>query len=758
MPPPDPAARGPHAPYPLATALAVSALCAVDIWAVRAPIDPYFLAYVPLLAAPIGAVVGLGLGVLLRWLPSVRWVGPWLLPLAGLSTGAAVASALGVFARLEGEHARTAAGMLAGCSGGGLGLAFALWLMQARGNGGRSRALSLRRWLRGGLALAMLLTSAALTWADHVFYVRLYPSGHLALRLGAALAGAFGLALLLAQLRRLTRPPHPKRDAAIGWVACALAFTVPVATLDGSQTGTVQALITRPWPALVLKASRRLLDLDRDGFSALLAGGDCDDFDDQVHPAAPEIPGNGIDDNCMFGDARRRELTTEEVPHASLPPSTSVVLVTIDTLRWDRFGLNDPRHRETMPKLMSWARKATNFERAYSPGAWTSIALASLLHGRYPRNLQWEAWYEYDDFRLFRAPAVGGRARVGKVLKMFPIGFRDPRKPLPYWLQRRDMYTAAVVDDGFSQMLARSVGASTGFDIYREISPSHRANNRVVDTATTGMALRTLRRAADKGPFFLWVHYFGPHSPNTKHKDLPLAGPSQEAAYDHEVRHLDRELSRLLSAVDELQSEVSVFVTSDHGEDFGKGYRSHGMDLREALIRVPLLARVRGWPTGNRRELVSLVDLAPTIMSLTDTPAPSSLDGVDLDPVMRGVARMPKRLLFSDNWLYRPTGKPFTDMVAAFDGQHKVVFDRGAHGYTFEDQRDRHARALPMEGDTPGALMRAAQGYVEESGGMLNIDRPNPVPPAPKPKPKPSPGPAAKSTPDGAQEAVPKTH
>ena len=39
-----------------------------------------------------------------------------------------------------------------------------------------------------------------------------------------------------------------------------------------------------------------ILDQDGDGYTAAL--GDCDDMDDSVNPAAIEIPGNGVDDNC----------------------------------------------------------------------------------------------------------------------------------------------------------------------------------------------------------------------------------------------------------------------------------------------------------------------------------------------------------------------------------------------------------------------------------------------------------------------------
>ena len=39
-------------------------------------------------------------------------------------------------------------------------------------------------------------------------------------------------------------------------------------------------------------------DLDRDGYSSVLGGGDCNDFDREVHPGAFDCPDDGIDQDC----------------------------------------------------------------------------------------------------------------------------------------------------------------------------------------------------------------------------------------------------------------------------------------------------------------------------------------------------------------------------------------------------------------------------------------------------------------------------
>jgi Ca2+-binding RTX toxin-like protein len=59
-------------------------------------------------------------------------------------------------------------------------------------------------------------------------------------------------------------------------------------------------------PAFVLDPRQR--DRDRDG---VFAGSDCNDFDPSIHPGAPDVPGDAIDQDCNGSDAPFMPLTTE---------------------------------------------------------------------------------------------------------------------------------------------------------------------------------------------------------------------------------------------------------------------------------------------------------------------------------------------------------------------------------------------------------------------------------------------------------------
>jgi hypothetical protein len=725
------AALAAQPPYPLASAVALAATCTAEAVWVEGPRSALYLAHLLCLSTALGALLGVawqaGFALLYRLragLAALSWIA------AASFTAYALARSLGVFGRLGSHYGSLATQVLAVCLGAGLGFGLLLFGMQPAPHAPLGRLARLHPALLVPLAVLLIASAVACAYVDHTMYVGLYLIAHVGLRLCGLWLSTFALVMLA----RFVRLPALGRRS---WVTLFLLFGWTALTLDERHSDALQAFVTRPWSAMVLRTARGIVDLDRDGYAKLLGGGDCNDLDWSIHPSAREVPGNGIDDNCLFGDARRVEHRAENVPLPKEPSPLSVVLITIDTLRYDRIGAVDPafgkKGLDTMPELSRWARGAVRFPNAYSPGGWTSVAIGSLMHGRYARRLAWTRYFETNRYRMLRNTEQTKLGAGEQIVKMFPLAWQDPGKPLSWWLQRRGMKTVAVVDDGFSQMLARSVGASLGFHIYREIDPrpleptpgSTPSDDAALgyvgrgDSGTATAAIRALRWAVDKKPFFMWVHFFGPHTPNTEHRDVRFDGKGVMQLYDNELRYVDKQLGRLLDALGQLPTQPAVFVTSDHGEALLPNYRSHGMDLREELIRVPLFARVPGWGKGPYPGLVGLIDLMPTILALTQTPAPSGLDGLDLGKYIPPRRALPERVLLSDTWQFRRDGEQFTDLVAAYNGRRKVVLDRGDHSYLAYDQSQPSAAPRPIEGWAVDELVRTMMGYVEETGGTL---------------------------------------
>ena len=111
--------------------------------------------------------------------------------------------------------------------------------------------------------------------------------------------------------------------------------------------------------------------------------------------------------------------------------------------------------------------------------------------------------------------------------------------------------------------------------------------------------------------------------------------------YDGEIAFADSEIGRLLARLRSLglAERTLVVFAADHGESLGEhGYTGHGMRLYEPAVRVPLIASFPGRLRQGRRvkELVRLVDLMPTVLSLLQIDVDRPFDGVDLTDRIEG--------------------------------------------------------------------------------------------------------------------------
>jgi arylsulfatase A-like enzyme len=346
----------------------------------------------------------------------------------------------------------------------------------------------------------------------------------------------------------------------------------------------------------------------------------------------------------------------------------NILLVTLDTVRADHcssYGYS----RSTTPHLSALARDGVQFDSAYSPMPTSAPAHASIFTGLHPRS--------------------HGLIRNGT-----PIP--DDHVTLPQLLAANGYDTGAVVS---SFVLASRFGFQRGFAFYDDafgdrdkaahetvwegIEINGRFERRASETTAralrwlAGHAARALPVAGEhragtggdaRAPFFLWVHYFDPHSPydppepyrSAFESRAPGAGTGDllRAAYDGELAYADSELGRLIEAVraQEAPERTLVIVVGDHGEGLGDhGHLEHGLMLYDEALLVPFVVSWPGVVSGNRRsaEPVSLVDLTPTIIDLLGMARPAVLQGRSLAPALLGsISTLAQRPVFLQRRFY----------------------------------------------------------------------------------------------------------
>lgn len=177
--------------------------------------------------------------------------------------------------------------------------------------------------------------------------------------------------------------------------------------------------------------------------------------------------------------------------------------------------------------------------------------------------------------------------------------------------------------------------------------------------AITDAAIRYIDTHKDQ-PFFLFVSYLEPHHQNNVDDypppdgyrerytgrwippDLAALGGSAHqhlGGYYGMVKRLDEALGRLLDALKSLHLDDNTIVlfTSDHGCHFKTRNDEYKRSGHESSIRVPTAFRGPGFDGGFQiRELVSIIDLMPTLLDAAGLGVPDGLHGRSILPLLNG--------------------------------------------------------------------------------------------------------------------------
>jgi arabinogalactan endo-1,4-beta-galactosidase/arylsulfatase A-like enzyme len=146
------------------------------------------------------------------------------------------------------------------------------------------------------------------------------------------------------------------------------------------------------------------------------------------------------------------------------------------------------------------------------------------------------------------------------------------------------------------------------------------------------------------------------------------------AAYYNSVQRVDALVAGLYQILEEkglLESTVVLF-SSDHGPSFGRGKLS----VHELGVRVPLIAR---WPGKGKlaprrvSSLVSLVDLAPTLMEIAGIAPIPEFVGKSLTGQMRGEPRPADWRLQLMTEYHSHTTVDWWPMRSVRDERHKLI-------------------------------------------------------------------------------------
>jgi glucan phosphoethanolaminetransferase (alkaline phosphatase superfamily) len=293
-----------------------------------------------------------------------------------------------------------------------------------------------------------------------------------------------------------------------------------------------------------------------------------------------------------------------------------VVLVSLESTAAQHLGLYGA-DRDPMPNLTALARQAIVFDHAYTAYPESINGLYSLLCSTYPARDRDLASYA-----------------------------QAPCSSIAGLLARRGYRTALFHSGRFGYLGMDAVARNRGYEVLADagdIGGAHESSFGVDESSTVARILSWIDRLPGESRLFVTYLPIAGHHPY----DTPAAGPFGDGddlgRYRNALHYADHSLGTLMRGLDArgLTNRTILIVLGDHGEAFGThdGNYGHTFQLFEENVHVPLVLAAPG-VIGHQvrsRQVVSLIDVAPTVQDLLGDAVPSAHEGRSM---LDGVSRM----------------------------------------------------------------------------------------------------------------------
>jgi arylsulfatase A-like enzyme/Flp pilus assembly protein TadD len=307
----------------------------------------------------------------------------------------------------------------------------------------------------------------------------------------------------------------------------------------------------------------------------------------------------------------------------------NLVLVTVDTLRADRLSCYSREHLST-PNIDRLAEKGVLFTKAFAHSSTTLTSLTNILLGVTP------LYHGVHDNASF---IVSERfLTLAEHLKSYG-------------------YTTGAFIGAYP--LDSRFGLNQGFDIYDDDygAQDFQKFTYVERKAETVVSKAIAWLKEQSPPFFIWIHCFDPHAPYQP--PPPFDAQYKNNLYDGEVAYVDSVLGGLFGYVENssFSAETVIIFSADHGESLGEhGEETHGFFAYNSTIWIPLVICGPGIGRARVEQIVSHIDIFPTVCDLLGIKKPSFLQGRSLLPALKGKKLPESPLYFESLYPYYSRG------------------------------------------------------------------------------------------------------
>lgn len=331
-----------------------------------------------------------------------------------------------------------------------------------------------------------------------------------------------------------------------------------------------------------------------------------------------------------------------------MPPN--VIVFFTDQQRWDTTGVHG-NPLDLTPNFDRIARRGTDVHYSFTIQPVCGPARACLQTGMYATE----------------TGCYRNGVPLAQDLTTLAHCFKDGGYQTAYigkWHLAPTNYSGAVPEEwrgGYDYWLAANL-----LEFVSDAYDTHLFNNANDDVklpgyrvdAQTDAAIRYIDAHKDH-PFFLFISYLEPHHQNHRDDypapvgyderyrarwippDLAALGGSTHqhiAGYCGMIKRLDEALGRLQDALESLGllDDTILLFTSDHGCHFKTRNSEYKRSCHESSVRVPTAIQGPGFDGGGQlQQLVSLLDLPPTLLDAAGLPIPDQMRGHSLLPLIK---------------------------------------------------------------------------------------------------------------------------
>lgn len=396
----------------------------------------------------------------------------------------------------------------------------------------------------------------------------------------------------------------------------------------------------------------------------------------------------------------------------------NILLLLTDQQRYDSLGFNGNKIIHT-PNLDQLAERGVKFTHAFTPSQICTPARASLFSGKYIHNHRavWNVGQspigknKVATSNKFLTEILADAGYHTATIGKWHLGPDDSRRG-KYVItadyqdtndESNNHYSNHLKSHGFpgwDTHFTKSVDSNSRYAGISGYPKEHFFSNYIADQAVDFLNRNT------KKPFFLCVSDFYPHCPwippepyhqlyspeliqlSKNIHDKLLSKPSVQRSYhahkscagltaeDYKrytslyygvISLIDEAYGKILKTITELglDKNTMIIFTSDHGEMLGNHQLlTKGPYMYDEIVRIPLCIKFPGNNLkGTNHELVSLIDLVPTVFDTAGLEIPIDLDGKSLLPMLQEETSRWRECVFSQYWYKIKNGPGIISMA-----------------------------------------------------------------------------------------------